>query len=123
MCKWNWCFAIERGVFWRQIINSKHGEVEGSWCSKEVGESYGVGLWKAIRNLWKIVNCRISFLVGNERRLKFWKDKWCGDEPLSVSFPSLFALATSKEAWVVDLWSHSNGSGIWIPRFSRHLND
>ena len=61
--------------------------------------------------------------MGNERRLKFWKDKWCGDEPLSVSFPSLFALATLKEAWVADLWSHFIGAGVWIPRFSRHLND
>ena len=61
--------------------------------------------------------------MGNERRLKFWKDKWCGDEPLSVSFPSLFALATLKEAWVADLWSHFIGAGVWIPIFSRHLND
>ena len=44
------------------------------------------------------VNCRISFSVDNERKVKFWKDKWCGDEPLSISFPSLFALATLKEA-------------------------
>ena len=35
--------------------------------------------------------------------IKFWKDKWCGDEPLNVSFPSLFSLISSKEAWVVDL--------------------
>ncbi|RVW48809.1 hypothetical protein CK203_009723 [Vitis vinifera] len=31
--------------------------------------------------------------------------------------------ATSKEAWVADLWSHSNDRGAWSPRFSRHLND
>lgn len=24
---------------------------------------------------------------------------------------------------MVDFWSHSFGSGVWIPRFSRHLND
>ncbi|KAL6333095.1 hypothetical protein AAG906_028278 [Vitis piasezkii] len=66
---------------------------------------------------------KISFLVGNGKRVKFWKDKWYGDKPLSVSFPSLLALATSKEAWMADLWSRSNGRGMWTPRFSRHLND
>ena len=39
-----------------------------------------------------------SFLVGNRRRVKFWKAKWCGDEPLRCSFPSLYTLATLKEA-------------------------
>ena len=55
--------------------------------------NYGAGLWKAIRNLWELVSCRISFIVGNGRRIKFWKDKWCGDELVCVLFPLLFALA------------------------------
>ena len=48
---------------------------------------------------------RISFFVGNGRRMRFWRDRWYGDSPLSVSFPSLFALAIDKETWVVDIWS------------------
>ncbi|RVX12998.1 Nuclear pore complex protein NUP214 [Vitis vinifera] len=31
--------------------------------------------------------------------------------------------ATSKKAWVIDSWSHSYGRGVWIPSFSRHLNN
>ncbi|RVW48806.1 Nuclear pore complex protein NUP214 [Vitis vinifera] len=38
-------------------------------------------------------------------------------------FPFLFTLATSKKAWVIDSWSHSYGRGVWIPSFSRHLNN
>ena len=44
------------------------------------------------------------FFVGNGRRARFWKDRWCGDEALSISFPSLYALSTSKEAWVAEVW-------------------
>ena len=66
--------------------------------NQQTSDGYGVGLWKVIRKLWEVVNCRISFFVGNRRRVKFWKDKWCDNEPLSVSFPSLFTLASSKEA-------------------------
>ena len=61
-------------------------------------EGYGVGLWKAIRKEWNLLSDKIVFEVGNERRVRFWKDKWCGNEALCVSFPSLFALASSKEA-------------------------
>ena len=42
-------------------------------------------------------------MVGNKRRVKFWKDKWCGVIPLCDSFPTLFALVVSKEAWVKDV--------------------
>ena len=52
-----------------------------------MSESYDVELWKTIRNLWEVVNYRISFSIGNRRRVKFWKDNWCGNEPLGVFFP------------------------------------
>ena len=45
---------------------------------------------------------KISFEVGNGRRVKLWIDKWCGEEPFCMSFPSLFALALSKKAWLAD---------------------
>ena len=40
-----------------------------------------------------------------------------------MSFPSLFALASSKEVWVVDMWLHSSEGGGWTSNFSRLLND
>ena len=51
------------------------------------------------------------------------EDKWFGDEPLCVSFPSLFAIVVSKDAWVADLWNSTVDGGEWIPRFSRSFND
>ncbi|RVW74715.1 hypothetical protein CK203_047889 [Vitis vinifera] len=43
------------------------------------------------------------FLGSNGQRVRFWRDRWCGDSPLCVSFPSLFALAVDKEAWVSNI--------------------
>ena len=67
----------------------------------------------------------ISFLVGNGRRVGLSRDRWCGDSPLCVSFPSLFALAVDKEVWVVDIWDPlAEGDwGGWNPCFSRSFND
>ena len=44
--------------------------------------------------------CRLSFVVGNRQRVKFWNDTWCGEAPLSVFILALFAIVMSKEAWV-----------------------
>ena len=42
--------------------------------------------------------CPLRF--SNGQRIKFWKDVWLENTPLQVSFPSLFALVESKEAWL-----------------------
>ena len=85
-------------------------------------DGHGVGWWKAIRKEWYLVSSRLSFVVGNGQRVRFWKDNWCGALPFYASFPSLFslfALAVSKDTWVNDVWSPANGGGSWSPLFSR----
>ena len=49
LCKWNWLFVNEREALWNQVIKGKYEEERGGWCSWEVREAYGVGLWKGIR--------------------------------------------------------------------------
>ncbi|KAL6344432.1 hypothetical protein AAG906_039688 [Vitis piasezkii] len=71
---------------------------------------------------WKIWGGRrVGILV--KRRAKFWKDKWCGDKPSNASFPSLYVLTISKEAWVANLWDQTSEGGHLNPLFYRHLND
>ncbi|RVW49006.1 hypothetical protein CK203_080972 [Vitis vinifera] len=70
----------------------------------------------------KVLSGRLAYQVGNEQRVRFWMDKWCGDEPLSESFPSLFTLFMSKEAWAADVWN-PEGEGAVDPLFSRAFND
>ena len=89
-------------ALWKQVINQMYGEDDGEWRSHEVSERYGMGLWKAIRKEWNYLNGKLAYQVGNGQRVGFWMDKWCGDEPLCESFPSLFTLSSSKKAWVAD---------------------
>ncbi|RVW54302.1 hypothetical protein CK203_068496 [Vitis vinifera] len=60
------------------------------------GKGYGMN--------WELVSNRLVFIVGNGRRVRFWRDKWCGDSPLCSSFPSLFALTDDKEESVANVW-------------------
>ncbi|KAL6327359.1 hypothetical protein AAG906_018961 [Vitis piasezkii] len=52
-------------ALWNQVIRGKYGEDRGGWCSREVREAHGVGLWKGIRMDWELVGARISFRVGS----------------------------------------------------------
>ncbi|RVX00739.1 putative ribonuclease H protein [Vitis vinifera] len=119
----NWRFAAERESFWKLIISTKYGEEGGGWISREVREGYGVGLWKEIRKEGVLMFKNVFFTVGDGRRVKFWKDIWCGNIPLCEAFPSLFAFAVSQDAWVADCWDSMGDAGGWYPCFSRPFND
>ncbi|RVW48620.1 Transposon TX1 uncharacterized 149 kDa protein [Vitis vinifera] len=123
LCKWSWRFAAERESLWKLIISTKYGEEGGGWISCEVREGYGVGLWKEIRKEGVLMFKNISFIVGDGRRVKFWKDIWCGNIPLCEAFPSLFAFAVSQDAWVADCWDSMGDAGGWYPCFSRSFNN
>jgi hypothetical protein len=40
----------------------------------------------------------LSHSLGNGAITSFWHENWIGNEPLSVTFPRLFSLSTTKEA-------------------------
>ena len=122
--KWVWHFANERKALWNQVIRGKYGEERGGWRSCEPREAYGLGLWKAISKMGHKVTPFVGFVVGDGEKVKFWKDKWCETIPLSEVFPSLFALASNKEAWVNEVWTAGGeGGGSWNPCFNRPFND
>ena len=111
-----------REVFWRRVISHKYGEEEGGWRTRVVSGRYSVGLWKAIRKEWLILNGSLTYQVGSGQRERFWTDKWCGDEPLCESFPALFSISLSKNAWVSDVWNPvGNGDAKGWVKASRGL--
>ena len=57
------------------------------------------------------------FVQGDGSRISFWKDIWCGEDPLCESFPALYNLTVTKEAKVVDIWDSFKGEGAWNPSF------
>ena len=61
------------------------------------------------------------FSIGDGRRVRFWEDRWCGDDTLSRSFPSLFELTASKEEWVAEVWVVSEEEGVGILTFLGRL--
>ncbi|RVW76218.1 mRNA cap guanine-N7 methyltransferase 2 [Vitis vinifera] len=66
--------------------------------------SFVHSIWKAIKNGWEVFKVRTHFKVGSRNMVKFWKDRWCGDELLRDAFPNHFSIASSKDARVADAW-------------------
>jgi hypothetical protein len=50
--KWLWCYATEREVYWRMVVEVKYGSMNGCWCTKVVEGLFRVGVWKNIRRGW-----------------------------------------------------------------------
>jgi hypothetical protein len=121
--KWLWRYANESEALWYKIIRAKYEDKDGGWCTKEVSSSYGVGLWKHIRQGWNSFANGIRFEVGLGSKVRFWQDIWCGDQPLKYTFPSLFSIARYKEAWVKDNFIWRNGNVEWNVIFVRSVQD
>ena len=62
-----------------------------------------------------------AFLLGEGTKIKFWKDGWCGVQPLTETFPSLFSLSLNQDALVADCWC--NVSHSWNLGLRRNLLD
>ena len=78
LCKWSWRFANERKPLWKRVINRKYGELVRGWNTGDLRGGYGIGLWKDIRKGWHTLFQNVVFSLGDDRRLQFWKDIWCG---------------------------------------------
>ena len=63
------------------------------------------------------------FKMGNDRKIKFWEDNWCGRVPLCEAFLDLYSIAGTKGAMAADLWVHQGVLGARDPKFLRSFND
>ena len=81
--KWIWRFACEKDNLWKQVITTKYGQEDYGWRSKKASEAVGVRVWKEIMKESEWCWANLAFLVGKGSKIKFWKDGWCTDTPLS----------------------------------------
>lgn len=63
---------------------------------------YGVGVWKHIRCEWGVFTQHTCLVTGNDARIKFLINQWCGSNSSRDSFPVLFRIARDKEISMVD---------------------
>ena len=60
--------------------------------------------------------------IGDGSKVKFWKDRWCGETSLTVSYLDLFRFCRNKEASVAELMKSTNGILFWDVSFFRGVH-
>jgi hypothetical protein len=121
--KWLWRFGIERDAWWRIVVEFKYGCLQGGWCSHVPTGAFEVGLWKNVGQGWENFSGFTRFKVGDETRISFWHDLWCGDMTLKAAFPALFGIAFAKDASVAINLEFLGGSNQWNVSFAREVHD
>ena len=60
-------------------------------------------------------DCKL--VLGNGDRIRFWEDKWNGENPLCNLFATLYAITASKGKMIGEVWESLRGEGRWNLRF------
>ena len=111
----------------RLVIKSIFGLQPNRWDSKIVERGTFRSPWKAISSLYREFLPLVSFRVGNGNNVRFWEDKWLGDNSLQELFPSLFRLSVLKaqpiSAFLDGPSTQVAGTTNWNFHFPRNLLD
>lgn len=81
-------------------------------------EPHGVGVWKHISRFQDNFFGEVSFKAGNGLEIRFWQDKWLGNSRLKDYFPSLFQIASNKEATIAQY----KDNNYWTTYFQKELS-
>uniref|UniRef100_A0A7C9ALA2 Reverse transcriptase domain-containing protein n=1 Tax=Opuntia streptacantha TaxID=393608 RepID=A0A7C9ALA2_OPUST len=117
--KWLWRFLNEKDNLWRKVVAIKYGTTNYGWYPSKTSGSYGCSLWRHISKCWEWFLPHFYFEVGDGTTISFWQNQWNGEGLLKDLFPSLFALAQDKEAFVADYRVLGTDSSVWRPVFVR----
>lgn len=110
--QWLCRFAHEDCPLGKKVTCSKCRVEEGGWFTKDERDAYGVGFWKDTRNEVAVLKQFYIFPAGDCRHVLFWEDIWCGEEPLYVTVPNIYTMATAKWGLVADFWDSSGAVGV-----------
>ena len=109
--KWLWRFGHKVTNLWRRVISAKYGEGQGGWCTKVCKRTHGCGLWRSIQKGWESFSKHLSFVVGEGTHIRFWHDRWIGDNTLKDLYLELFVCSVAKDACISEvLWLLEGGT-------------
>jgi hypothetical protein len=65
----------------------------------------------------------VRYDIGDDTKVLFGYDVWCGESPLKLVYPALFNIACNKDAWVKEYMERPNDTLHWNVRFIWPMHD
>nr|KYP67558.1 Putative ribonuclease H protein At1g65750 family [Cajanus cajan] len=130
LAKWRWNFFHQSDSLWTQVLRSKYGgyaslldeqhNSQASHCSewwRDIKKSCGGEdelRWFDSTMRWKL---------GDEKEIRFWQDKWLGDQSLLEAFPRIFVNSNQQQNKVADMGTWEGQEWRWCFQWRRNWFD
>ncbi|GKE11062.1 reverse transcriptase domain, reverse transcriptase zinc-binding domain protein [Tanacetum coccineum] len=126
---WWWRFRREGSSLWVMVIKSIYGTSGGLGDRRDMrGGRSGGGVWNDIVRIGEEINgVGLDFsslcvgVLGDEKDIRFWVDKWVDNRMCCDRFPRLYHLDRRKEGSVWDKGSWVNGVWCWEWEWVRNI--
>ena len=106
--------SAEEQLLWLSILKAKYFPSSSPMFALPRG---GSKFWKSLVKVRPVFQSFVNFVVGVGSSIRFWLDWWCGDSPLSVTFPILFSYCSDPNISIAKLASQG-----WNLAFRRSLS-
>ena len=106
--------SAEEQPLWLLILKAKYFPSSSPMFALPRG---GSQFWKSLVKVRPVFQSFAKFVVGDGSSIRFWLDWWCGDSPLSVTFPTLFSYCSDPNISIAMLASQG-----WNLAFRRSLS-
>ncbi|GJW51508.1 RNA-directed DNA polymerase, eukaryota, reverse transcriptase zinc-binding domain protein [Tanacetum coccineum] len=103
--KWRWRLFTSPNDLWVKVVKAFHGHEGGfdnNGCSFKGTWANIVGSSNFLHSKGIILNNSFRFNAGCGTRIRFWKDIWVGEAPLSIRYNRLYRLDLDKDCLIID---------------------
>nr|GEX89743.1 putative nuclease HARBI1 [Tanacetum cinerariifolium] len=101
--KWRWRFVTQPDMLWVNLLKAIHGTEAGlnlKGCSYNGVWEKIVGSFNTLHSSGILANGTLKCKVGDVASVRFWKDTWLSDEPLSIRYNRFFRLDSNEECLI-----------------------
>ena len=107
LCAWIFRYQLNSNPIWKRIVDYKYKtDKPHILCCPNVGAS---PFWKK-GVLWamQVAHMGIKWVIGNGRKIRFWKDHWICNNSLAIAYWPLYVISEQQGKIVYDVWDGEN---------------
>ncbi|KAL3355533.1 hypothetical protein AABB24_019554 [Solanum stoloniferum] len=112
------CLIIVQEVLLVSLVGLRQSLID-KCVYKDSVRTLWMGSMEVNQSFMELYGRNVFLKVGNGNKIKFWRDGWIDQIPLSESFPDLFSICNNPEARVCECWTTQG----WDLIFRRLMND